>query len=274
LCATLGKGVQEAACSAQGAQLGAKVDAAIDALVTQNPGIFDKTKELTPGSRSYQVLDVKAYLSGVANNLNANGLCAEVDLFNDHRVKVKSSTSVSEAYNVTTIDFGDGAYIQKSPASYDISCSPAAFPLDRNPDVPPPDQHCPQPYPPQIGRFGVKVFSKLGGVFTLDSTPQILDRDYCRSLGYTDNRSFCPVRPEGKPDRVFCEGWRVGRASDTGLLGPTWSRDGKPCTGPASGCGNFPGNQYHLLIYEGDGAMHTYTACTDLGFCGSYETDH
>jgi hypothetical protein len=274
LCTSLGAGVQAASCSTQGPTLGAKVDAAIDLLVTQRPELFDKTNELNAGAKDYLILDVKGFLNGVAANLNASGACAQVDTFNDHRLKVKSTAGLSEDYNVTTIDYGEGSHLQKSPTSYDISCQPASFPLERNPDVPPPDQHCGQPYPPQIGRFSVKVFSKNGGLWILDSTPQILIKDYCFALGYQDGRSFCPIRPEGKPERVFCEGWRVGKASDTGLLGPTWTRDGKPCTGPDSGCANYPHNQFQLQVFEGDGATHTYQACTDLGFCGSFDTNH
>jgi hypothetical protein len=256
-------------------QLLTQVDAAIAKLVQDQPQLFNKAQELNPGAGDYQIADLKGYFAGVVKNLNDAGVCAQADLFNDHRIKVKSSNSFHDDFNISTVDYGAGTYIRKGADSYDRSCQPAAFPLDRNPDVPPPDQGCFEPYPPQINKFGVKVLLKAEGTWTLDSTPQITNNTaYCRSIGYTDGRNFCPLRPEGTAQRVPCEGWRVGVASDTGRLGPTWRRDGQLCTGSASRCDNDPHNQFNVLSYEGDGATHTYTACTDLGFCGSYDDIH
>ena len=59
------------------------------------------------------------------------------------------------------------------------------------------------------------------------------------------------MRPEGAPDREACEGWRVGKAKDTGRTGPTWTKsDGSYCTGPESGCQNHPDNQYQLFTFQ------------------------
>lgn len=253
-------------------QLAPAVDAAIDKLVQTSPGLFDRTLELNPGLKDYLILDVKGYFAGVVANLQAAGYCAEIDLFNDHRIKVKNAAAFSEDYNISTVDLGDGSYIQKNPAAYDRACQPAAFPLPRNPDVPPPDQGCFQPYPPQISRFGIKVQLQGNQTKTLDSTPQVTSNGaYCAAIGYTDGRTFCPLRPEGTAQRVPCEGWRVGLAKDTGRLGPTWLRDGKPCTGPASGCANEPHNQYRLVAYFDNGNTHTYSACSDLDQCGTFD---
>jgi hypothetical protein len=280
ICTTLGKGDRGASCAvSRTPQLGARVDAAIDALIAQQPGLFDLTHVATRDTRQYLVLDRKAYFKGVVANLKAASLCAEADLFDDHRIKVKSDLSYSEDYNIVDLS----GYIRRSDArddaaSYDLSCTPSAFPLDTNPDVPPPDQKCGVPYPPQITHFGVRIFLRALDKWTLDSTPQIDDAAYCAALGYTDGRSRCPLRPEGNPERVPCEGWRVGIAKDTGRLGPTWTRDGKLCTGPASGCDNSPDNQFQLWVYEGDGKDHTYKVCTenatgDAG-CGEITFDH
>jgi hypothetical protein len=85
----------------------------------------------------------------------------------------------------------------------------------------------------------------------LDSTPMVgPDAAYCASIGFTDGRSLCPVRPEGAPDRVVCENWRVGKAKDNGQPGPTWTKDGAFCTGPDSGCERIPDNQYQLFAYQ------------------------
>jgi hypothetical protein len=88
---------------------------------------------------------------------------------------------------------------------------------------------------------------------TLDSTPLVgPDTAYCADIGYTDGRSYCPVRPPGAPDRLACEVWRVGIAKDTGRPGPTWTKgDGSYCTGAASGCQNSPDNQFQLWVQAG-----------------------
>jgi hypothetical protein len=95
------------------------------------------------------------------------------------------------------------------------------------------------------------------------------DPQYCEDIGYTDGRSFCPVRPEGHPERVACETWLVGTAVDTGRAGPTWRRDGALCTGPPSGCENEAENQYLLRTFDSG----TYTACSTGGVCGELTID-
>lgn len=126
---------------------------------------------------------------------------------------------------------------------------------------------CGAPSPPAISRVNVKVHGQGGDRTLLDSTPLVgPDVEYCRKIGYTDGRSFCPVRPDGHPERPACEAARVGRASDTGRSGPTWSANGKRCNGPDGGtaCMNHPDNQYQAYAY-GSG---TFKACTSGGVCG------
>jgi len=113
----------------------------------------------------------------------------------------------------------------------------------------------------------VKLHGQSGDRALLDSTPLVgPDAAYCQQIGFSDGRSFCPVRPEGHPERQACEAARVGRASDTGRAGPTWSANGKPCNGPDGGtaCQNHPDNQY-LAFAWGSG---TFRACTQGGVCG------
>jgi hypothetical protein len=95
------------------------------------------------------------------------------------------------------------------------------------------------------------------------------DPDYCRAIGFTDGRGFCPVRPEGHPERAACEAYVTGIAKDTGRPGPTWTLEGHFCTGPASGCANSPENQYQLFVYKGG----TYQACATNGVCGEVFAD-
>ena len=115
----------------------------------------------------------------------------------------------------------------------------------------------------------MKVHLKGADAWTLDSTPQVVDREYCAKIGFTDGRSFCPVRPEGHPERAACELYAVGRAQDTNRPGPTWYFNGAFCTGKASGCQNHPDNQYQLRIY----VSGTFKACARNGVCGEVAVD-
>jgi hypothetical protein len=126
---------------------------------------------------------------------------------------------------------------------------------------------CGDPAPPPVSRMNVKVHGGSGDRVLLDSTPLVgPDAAYCKRIGFTDGRTMCPVRVEGDPERSACEAARVGRASDTGRTGPTWSANGKRCNGPDGGasCLNHSDNQYLAWAY-GSG---TFKACTQSGVCG------
>ncbi len=125
---------------------------------------------------------------------------------------------------------------------------------------------CGEPVPPPVSRMNVGVLGHSGDNVLLDSTPLVgPDAAYCRLIGYTDGRLYCPVRPEGSPDRFACEALRVGTAADTGRIGPTWTIDGRPCNGsPGNGCVNHASNQFLVYAY-GTG---TFRACTASGACG------
>ena len=113
----------------------------------------------------------------------------------------------------------------------------------------------------------MKVLSQGASRTVLDSTPLVgPDPDYCLQVGFTDGRLFCAVRPDGHPERPACEGLRVGTATDTGRVGPTWSVDGRPCQGRRAGasCQNHPDNQYLVYAY----GAGTYQACVGGGACG------
>jgi hypothetical protein len=126
---------------------------------------------------------------------------------------------------------------------------------------------CGDPLPPPVGKMRARVHLKDGLFWTLDSTPIIVDRDYCKTIGFTDGRSECPPRTEGSPERASCDELSVGKAADTGRGGPTWRRDGQLCTGIGSGCENTPDNQFQLRVYwQGQG---NYTVCAANGVCGA-----
>ena len=133
---------------------------------------------------------------------------------------------------------------------------------------PPSSGGCGDPLP-EVSRMNTKVHIRGPNLWTLDTTPLVgPDAEYCKKIGFPD-RTICPVRPEGTPDRVACETYAVGKAKDTGRAGPTWYRNGKLCTGQAGDCENHPDNQYLLLAYGGG----YYEACASDGLCGGVQVD-
>jgi hypothetical protein len=127
---------------------------------------------------------------------------------------------------------------------------------------------CGLPLPPAITIVDVKVHLRGADAWILDSTPLVgPDAQYCKTIGFTDGRSVCPVRPEGNPQRAACELYAVGRAKDTNNPGPTWYFRGSFCTGKASGCANNGDNQYLLNTY----VSGTFKACIANGTCGEVE---
>jgi hypothetical protein len=116
----------------------------------------------------------------------------------------------------------------------------------------PPGMVC-DPTPPPL--YGLRL--KEHNPRTLDSRPMVINVDnYCDKAGFHGDYRFCFTRTEGDPQSVACDYLAVGKASDTNRWGPTWTLDGKPCTGDG-GCTNSPDNQF-LLLHYADG---TYLAC-------------
>ena len=138
------------------------------------------------------------------------------------------------------------------------------------PNPPPSGSGCGNPLPPEVSRMNTKIHLRGANKWTLDTTPLVgPDGDYCRKIGFTDGRLFCPIRTEGTSDRIACEAYAVGTARDTGRPGPTWYRDGQLCTGELSGCANHEDNQYLLYVFKGG----LYKACTRDGVCGEVVAD-
>jgi len=126
---------------------------------------------------------------------------------------------------------------------------------------------CGAPAPPAVTQVNVKVHGGQADRVLLDSTPLVgPDAVYCRQIGFTDGRLFCPVRPEGHPERAACEAALVGYAADTGRAGPTWSANGKGCEGADGGasCLNHPDNQFQAFAY----GAGRFRACAASGVCG------
>jgi hypothetical protein len=151
-----------------------------------------------------------------------------------------------------------------------------------DPNIPPAGSGCGEPYPPKITRFNMKVQYKLRDYWIVDATPIIGPNAlYCQTIGFDDGRQFCPVRPEGHPERAACELWRAGTSKDTPPRpGPTWkltTKDGVVhlCTGAESGCDHFaPGEDgwgpFSIKVYTGG----LYTVCAEKdGTCADLDVD-
>jgi hypothetical protein len=124
---------------------------------------------------------------------------------------------------------------------------------------------CGQPLP-VVTRMNGKIHIKGPNHYTLDSTPITgPDANYCRQIGFTDGRQFCPVRTEGSPDRRACEEYAIGYAEDTKRPGPTWYINGQLCDGVK--CENHEDNQYLLYAI----ASGNYQACTKDDICVTIE---
>jgi len=116
----------------------------------------------------------------------------------------------------------------------------------------PPGMVC-DPTPPPL--YGLRL--KEHNARTLDSRPQVINVDgFCGKAGFDPGAKFCYTRQEGDPQSVACDYLAVGKASDTGRWGPTWTVDGNPCSANG-GCTNHPDNQF-LVLMNGNGK---YLAC-------------
>ena len=258
----LGNGDVNADCDKASSKLVDFVLTAMDELVREKPQLFDLKDEAVPaGVGNYKVVDREGYLNGMVVKLQGYGMCAQRDPGDGsyQQIQVKNENGFSETFDVMT---GSG-YVWHNGNTYRRTCTPAEFPVSGE-DIPPAGSGCGKPYPPAIDHFNSKVHIPGGEYDLLDSTPIVHDARYCAEIGYTDFRTDCPVRVENSFERTACEAWRVGNAKDTGRPGPTWTRDGKPCTGLESGCENFAENQYGLKAYAGG----TYRMCGQNGACG------
>jgi hypothetical protein len=115
------KGTLSAQCDRTSSQYLPEVDRAIDLLVQQRPELFDKNDAL--GDRGYRVLDNQAYLSGVVQNLQNAGFCAQAS---SQELLVKRSNDFSEEFAILV----STGHIRRGDGSYRSTCWPAVFPVD------------------------------------------------------------------------------------------------------------------------------------------------
>jgi hypothetical protein len=173
------------------------------------------------------------------------------------------TTTFALAAALLALSCGGGSATTPTPAP-----TPVPTPTPE-PTPAPPTTSC-SPLPPPVTRMPVQVRSKNREYWEIDVTPIVgHNREYCASIGFTDGRTLCPVRAEGDPMRVECETWAVGIAEDTGLPGPTWTRNGEYCTGPDSGCEHHPYNLFKVRVYTGG----LIRACAENKACGEEFVD-
>ena len=124
---------------------------------------------------------------------------------------------------------------------------------------------CGDPVPPPLYGMKVSVQVDNGSRKLVDSKPVVENTgrgsqtdSYCGKVGFDFRAAYCDTRQEGTSTRPFCDALVVGKAADTGRIGPTWSKDGQPCVAAGSetgaGCINHQDNQF-LAISRGDGNM-------------------
>jgi hypothetical protein len=95
-----------------------EVEDAIDALVAQQPQIFDLNQARSAGG--YKVLSEGAYFVGVIQNLDRMGFCA--GLFGEE-LAVTNVEDYSDNFDIIDADH----FIRRGSSSYRSTCYPAAF---------------------------------------------------------------------------------------------------------------------------------------------------
>ena len=109
------------------------------------------------------------------------------------------------------------------------------------------------PTPPPLYSLTLKMHNAR----VMDSRPQVINmNNFCGRAGFDPVAKFCFTRREGDPQSEACDYLAVGKASDTGRWGPTWSWNDQPCR-VNGGCTNHPDNQF-LVITNATGK---YLAC-------------
>jgi hypothetical protein len=118
----MGDGVVKAQCAKANAALHDAVDGAIEALINGRPQLFNLGDVASPGS--FRVVDVEGYYTGLVAELEARGLCAQMDPTKSV-LQVKASNDSSEDFIVLT----SKRFIARGAWIYQNTCTPASFPV-------------------------------------------------------------------------------------------------------------------------------------------------
>jgi hypothetical protein len=116
-----GNGTLSASCGVSASAYVSAVDNAITALTKAQPALFNMNEQAGPGQ--YRILQLPEYMSGVVQQLQAAGFCAEaMDL---QFIQLKKGNEFSERYAIAT----SGGNIRRGEGAYRDSCRPAVFPV-------------------------------------------------------------------------------------------------------------------------------------------------
>ena len=97
-----------------------EVDAALTAVVAENPQWFDLKKTRGGCENCYFVLKADEYVNRVAELVTKDGICGHYD---GEELAVKNSNSFNDQYDIFTSD----GYIRRQLGSYRSTCRPAWF---------------------------------------------------------------------------------------------------------------------------------------------------
>ena len=97
-----------------------QVEAAIDQLVRERPGIFNLSDTRGGCDNCYFIRDSDAYWEGVTQRIQQGGLCATND---GEELAVKNNNNWNDQYDIIT---GDG-HIRRQLGAYRSTCHPAWF---------------------------------------------------------------------------------------------------------------------------------------------------
>jgi hypothetical protein len=97
-----------------------EVEAALTAVVAENPQWFDLKKTRGGCDNCYYVLSADKYVNRVAELITKDGLCGHYD---GEELAVKSSNAFNDQYDIFTSD----GYIRRQYGSYRSTCKPAWF---------------------------------------------------------------------------------------------------------------------------------------------------
>ena len=96
------------------------MEAALDAVVRENPGWFDLKRTRGGCGNCYFVTRPDQYVNRVAELITQNGVCG---FYDGEELAVKNSNSFNDQYDIYTSD----GYIRRQSGSYRSTCYPAWF---------------------------------------------------------------------------------------------------------------------------------------------------
>lgn len=95
------------------------VEKALDTLMQQEPGLFDKSQTQGCGT-CYRVNDQTRYVNRMAELMNKGGTCA---MYDGEELAVKNTNAFNDQYDILTA----GGFVRREGGAYRSTCYPAWF---------------------------------------------------------------------------------------------------------------------------------------------------